>query len=99
MVIADSRPPIKYLQGHIPRAVNLPTSRIFDRGTLELLPIERLAGIVGDAGIGGGKTGFVLRDPAGPQERMPSWGLGAPRSPQTEQPLQFLCPWSNDIPP
>jgi 3-mercaptopyruvate sulfurtransferase SseA len=75
LVIVDSRPPVKYLQGHIPRAVNLPTSRVFDRGTLELLPIERLAGVIGDAGIDGDMTVLVCDDRDGQNEAMLAWTL------------------------
>jgi thiosulfate/3-mercaptopyruvate sulfurtransferase len=75
LVIADSRPPVKYLQGHIPQAVNLPTSKIFDRGTLELLPIERLTGIVGDAGIDEDSTVVVCDDHDGQNETMLGWTL------------------------
>src|SRR5260370_42596434 len=61
---------MKYLQGHIPRAVNLPTSRIFDKGTLELLPIERLAGLIGDSEIDGDRTVLVCDDHDGQNEAM-----------------------------
>ncbi len=52
LVIVDPRPPITYLQGHIPGAVNLPSWMVFDRTTLELLPVERLAGAFQDVGVG-----------------------------------------------
>jgi thiosulfate/3-mercaptopyruvate sulfurtransferase len=82
LVIVDSRPYVKYLQGHIPLALNLPTSKVFDRGTLELLPIERLAGIVGDAGIDEDTTVVVYDDYDGQNEAMLAWTLellGHPR--------------------
>jgi len=75
LTIVDSRPPIKYLQGHIPQAVNLPTSKVFDRGTLELLPFERLAGIVGDVGIDEDSTVVICDDHDGQNEAMLAWTL------------------------
>jgi thiosulfate/3-mercaptopyruvate sulfurtransferase len=50
--IIDPRPRLKYLQGHIPKAVNLPLSEIYDKETLELQPDEKLDAIFGRAGIG-----------------------------------------------
>ncbi len=82
LVIVDSRPPVKYLQGHVPLAVNLPTSKVFDRGTLELLPFERLAGIFGEAGIDEDRTVLVYDDHDGQNEAMLAWTLeflGHPR--------------------
>lgn len=75
IVLIDSRPPIKYLQGHIPRAVNLPASRVFDKGTLEVLPITRLAGILGEAGIDQDRTVLVCDDHDGQNEAMLGWTL------------------------
>jgi thiosulfate/3-mercaptopyruvate sulfurtransferase len=75
LTIVDSRPPIKYLQGHVPQAINLPTSKVFDRGTLELLPFERLAGIVGDVGIDEDSTVVICDDHDGQNEAMLAWTL------------------------
>ena len=75
LVIVDSRPPIKYLQGHIPLAVNLPTSRIFDKGTLEVLPAVQLARIFGDGGIDEDRTVLVCDDHDGQNEAMLAWTL------------------------
>ncbi len=96
MVIADSRPPIKYLQGHIPRAVNLPTSRIFDKGTLELLPIERLAGIIGDAGIDTDTTVLVCDDRDGQNEAMLGWTLELLGHPRVKLLSNFLGRWAKE---
>lgn len=75
LVIIDSRPPVKYLQGHIPRARNLPSSKLFDRGTLELLPVDGLASVIGNAGIDENRTVVVYDDPDGQNEAMLAWTL------------------------
>ncbi len=93
LVIVDSRPPIKYLQGHIPSTVNLPTSRLFDRGTLELLPIERLAGIIGDAGIDMDRTVLVLDDHDGQNEAMLAWTLEFLGHPRVKLLSSFIGRW------
>jgi thiosulfate/3-mercaptopyruvate sulfurtransferase len=96
LVIADSRPPIKYLQGHIPRAVNLPTSQVFDRGTLELLPIEQLAGIIGDAGIDGDRTVLVCDDHDGQNEAMLAWTLELLGHPRVKILSSFFGRWTKE---
>jgi thiosulfate/3-mercaptopyruvate sulfurtransferase len=50
--IIDPRPRLKYLQGHIPKAVNLPLSEIYDKETLGLHPDEKLGAVFGHSGIG-----------------------------------------------
>ena len=96
LVIIDSRPPIKYLQGHIPRAVNLPTSRVFDKGTLELLPIERLARIVGDAGIDNYRTILVCDDHDGQNEAMLAWTLEFLGQPRVKLLSSFMGHWAKE---
>jgi thiosulfate/3-mercaptopyruvate sulfurtransferase len=96
LVIVDSRPPVKYLQGHIPRAVNLPTSRVFDRGTLELLPIERLAGIIGDGGIDGDRTVLVCDDRDGQNEAMLAWTLELLGHRRVKLLSSFLGRWTRE---
>lgn len=49
--IIDPRPRVRYLQGHVPRAVNLPLSEIYDKETLGLHPEERLAEVFGKVGV------------------------------------------------
>ena len=93
LVIVDSRPPIKYLQGHIPRAVNLPTSRVFDRGTLELLPIERLARVIGDAGIDTDGRVLVCDDHDGQNQAMLAWTLELLAHPRVKLLSSFMCRW------
>ena len=96
LVIVDSRPPIKYLQGHIPRAVNLPTSRVFDRGTLELLPVERLARIVGDAGIDEDRVVLVYDDRDGQNEAMLAWTLELLGHPRVKLLSSFMERWTKE---
>lgn len=99
LVIIDSRPPIKYLQGHIPRAVNLPTSRVFDKGTLELLPVERLARIVGDAGIDDDRTILVCDDHDGQNEAMLAWTLEFLGLPRVKLLSSFMSHWTKESRP
>jgi thiosulfate/3-mercaptopyruvate sulfurtransferase len=96
LVIADSRPPVRYLQGHIPRAVNLPTSRVFDRGTLELLPIEQLAGIIGDAGIDSDRTVLICDDRDGQNEAMLAWTLELLGHPSVKLLSSFFGRWTKE---
>jgi thiosulfate/3-mercaptopyruvate sulfurtransferase len=49
--IIDPRPRVKYLQGHVPKAVNVPLSEVYDKETLGILPEEKLAQIFGKAGV------------------------------------------------
>src|SRR5260370_3250854 len=87
---------MKYLQGHIPRAVNLPTSRIFDKGTLELLPIERLAGLIGDSGIDGDRTVLVCDDRDGQNEAMLAWTLELLGHPSVKLLSRFFGRWTKE---
>jgi len=96
LVIVDSRQPIKYLQGHIPRAVNLPASRVFDKGTLELLPTERLAGIIGDAGIDEDRTVLVCDDYDGQNEAMLAWTLEFLGHPRVKLLTSFMGHWTKE---
>lgn len=96
LVIVDSRPPIKYLQGHIPQAVNLPTSEVFDRGTLELLPFERLTGIFGDAGIDEDRTVLVCDDHDGQNEAMLAWTLELLGHPSVKLLSTFMGRWTKE---
>lgn len=51
LVTIDTRPVVKYLAGHVPRAVNLPLTKLLDPKTLALIPIEQLATILSVTGI------------------------------------------------
>jgi thiosulfate/3-mercaptopyruvate sulfurtransferase len=96
LVIVDPRPPVKYLQGHIPQAVNLPTSKIFDKGTLELLSIERLAGIVGDVGIDENSTVVVCDDHDGQNEAMLAWTLELLGHSRVKLLSSFMTRWTKE---
>jgi thiosulfate/3-mercaptopyruvate sulfurtransferase len=96
LVIVDSRPPVKYLQGHIPQAVNLPTSKVFDRGSLEFLPVERLIGIVGDVGIDEDSTLVVCDDHDGQNEAMLAWTLELLGHPRVKLLSSFVTRWIAD---
>lgn len=73
--IMDSRPLIKYLQGHIPGAVNLPTSKLFDAGTLELLSLDKLKIVCGEAGIDETRTALIYDAYDGQNGAMLAWTL------------------------
>lgn len=96
LVIIDSRQPIKYLQGHIPRAVNLPTSRVFDKGTLELLPADQLARIFGDAGIDNDRTILICDDYDGQNEAMLAWTLEFLGQPKVKLLSSFMSHWTKE---
>ena len=93
LVIIDPRQPTKYLQGHIPRAVNLPTSRVFDKGTLELLPTEHLARIFGEVGIDNDRTILVCDDYDGQNEAMLAWTLEFLGHPKVKLLSGFVSGW------
>ncbi len=61
------------MQGHISSAVNLPLSKIFDDQTLELLSDDRLAQILGEAGIDEGLTVVVYDEYDGQRAAMLAW--------------------------
>src|SRR5690242_21121075 len=49
--IIDPRSRVRYLQGHVPKAVNLPLAELFDRESLALFPDEKLAEVFGNVGV------------------------------------------------
>jgi thiosulfate/3-mercaptopyruvate sulfurtransferase len=49
--VIDPRPRVRYLQGHVPKAVNLPLAEVFDRESLALFPDEKLAEVFGKIGV------------------------------------------------
>jgi thiosulfate/3-mercaptopyruvate sulfurtransferase len=73
--IIDPRPRVKYLQGHIPKAVNLPLSEIYDRETLGLHSKERLAEIFGHAGVDLDSTVALYDSYDGQSAAMLAWLL------------------------
>ena len=80
--IIDPRSRVKYLQGHIPKAVNFALSEIFDKETLELYPPERLAEVVGKMGVDVDSTVALYDSYDGQSAAMLAWlleYLGHPR--------------------
>ncbi len=75
LVIVDVRPTIKYLQGHVPGAVNLPGWNVFDKETLELRQVDELAKTFGEAGIGEEDPVVVYDDFDGQNAAMLAWTL------------------------
>ena len=61
VVPIDTRPVVRYLAGHVPRAVNLPLAKLLDPKTLALLPIEKIGLILSTAGVDRNST-VVLYD-------------------------------------
>src|SRR5712691_3332298 len=80
--IIDPRPRVKYLQGHIPRAVNLPLSEVYDRETLAIHSEERLTEIFGKVGVDLDSTVALYDSYDGQSAAMLAWlleYLGHPR--------------------
>jgi thiosulfate/3-mercaptopyruvate sulfurtransferase len=73
--IVDPRPRVKYLQGHVPKAVNLPLSEVFDRETLALFPEEKLAEVFGKAGIDSDSNVVLYDSYDGQSAAMLAWLL------------------------
>ena len=80
--VIDPRPRVKYLQGHIPKAVNFALSEIFDKETLELYSLERLVEVVGKMGVDMDSTVVLYDSYDGQSAAMLAWlleYLGHPR--------------------
>jgi thiosulfate/3-mercaptopyruvate sulfurtransferase len=72
--VVDPRRPMKYLSGHLPGAINLPTYRAFgDDG--KLLATGVLADLLGSAGLGGSATPVLYDSPEGQNAAMLAWAL------------------------
>jgi len=73
-VIIDPRRPMKYLSGHLPRAINLPAYLAFaaDGG---LLPPEQLASWIGRSGLGDDDVPIIYDSPEGQNAAMIAWIL------------------------
>ncbi len=96
LVIVDPRPPVKYLQGHIPGAVNLPSSKLFDRTTLEILPVERLAEIIGNNGIDMERAVLVYDDRDGQNMALLAWTLELLGHSRVKCLSRFMEGWTRD---
>lgn len=75
LAVIDARPTVKYLQGHIPGAVNLPAGRLFDGKTLELYAPDELAKIFGEAGVSNENPVVVYDGFDGQNAAMLAWTL------------------------
>ncbi len=73
-LLLDPRRPMKYLQGHLQNAVNLPLFQAFDI-TGALLPPDRLAAWLGAAGLDAQRTPVVYDSPHGQNAAMLAWVL------------------------
>ncbi len=73
-LILDPRRPMKYLQGHLKNAVNLPLSQASDEEAKLLAP-ESLARSVGAAGLGQQTTPVLYDSPDGQNGAMLAWIL------------------------
>ena len=74
ITLVDPRRPMKYLLGHLPGAINIPTYKTFgDDGTL--LAPEALADLIGGAGLGDATTPVLYDSPEGQNAAMLAWIL------------------------
>ncbi|MBI3302901.1 MAG: sulfurtransferase [Deltaproteobacteria bacterium] len=74
ILLLDPRRPMKYLQGHLKNAVNLPVFRAFDAQG-KLLPADALAVWIGSAGLGEQTTPVLYDSPEGQNGAMLAWIL------------------------
>ncbi len=75
LAITDARPTIKYLQGHVPGAVNLPGWKVFEEKTLRLSQVDQLAKTFGEAGISEENPVVIYDDFDGQNAAMLAWTL------------------------
>src|SRR5207249_9085717 len=88
MLLLDPRRPMKYLQGHLENAVNLPLFQAFDvQG--QLLSPDVLARWIGAAGLGEKTTPVLYDSPTG--RTPPCW----PGSSSTSVVLRCTCSTSS----
>ena len=74
ITLVDPRRPMKYLAGHLPGAINIPTYQAFgDDGTL--LAPEALADLIGGAGLPDETTPVLYDSPEGQNAAMLAWIL------------------------
>src|SRR5713101_3784647 len=74
ITLVDPRRPMKYLSGHLPGAINLPTYRAFGADG-KLLATGALADFIGSAGVGGSATPVLYDSPEGQNAAMLAWTL------------------------
>ena len=73
-VILDTRSAMRYLQGHLKGAVNLPLRKMRDQDG-RVLPADRLAVLFASAGVGDGETPILYDAPDGRNAAMIAWAL------------------------
>jgi thiosulfate/3-mercaptopyruvate sulfurtransferase len=74
MLLLDPRRPMRYLQGHLKHAVNLPVYKAFDTDA-RLLPDEQLQGWIGAAGLDHQTTPVIYDSYDGQNSAMLAWLL------------------------
>jgi len=74
VLLLDPRRPMKYLQGHLKNAVNLPIFRAFGADG-KLLSPDELARWIGAAGLDASKTPVIYDSPEGQNGTMLAWIL------------------------
>jgi thiosulfate/3-mercaptopyruvate sulfurtransferase len=74
MLLLDPRRPMRYLQGHLKNAVNLPVYKAFD-ADVKLLPDEQLQGWIGTAGLDHQTTPVIYDSYDGQNGAMLAWLL------------------------
>ena len=73
--LLDPRPTVRYLLGHIKGALSLPVWKLFDKDSLALLPVNRLAKAVGGAGITTQSSVVIYDEDDGQSAAMLAWTL------------------------
>lgn len=94
--IVDPRTIIKYLGGHIPGAISLPVSKIFDQNTLELKPEQLLAEQFGEAGIDTDTTVVLYDSFDGQSSAMLAWVLEYLGHEKVKILSSFIEAWAKD---
>ena len=74
VVVVDPRRPMKYLSGHLPGAINVPTYQMFGIDG-KLLPARALADFFGRAGVGASAAPVLYDSPEGQNAAMLAWTL------------------------
>lgn len=74
VVVLDPRRPMKYLQGHLRNAVNVPLAKAFDKDG-RLRPPDELAAWLGEAGLGEGTSPLLYDARDGRYAAMLAWLL------------------------
>lgn len=73
-LLLDARRPMKYMQGHLKNAVNLPSYKAFDQEG-RLLPADELAAYIGSSGLDDRKIPVLYDSPQGQTASMLAWIL------------------------